>query len=117
MHIGMGVHLGMVMTDGRDGSATRKGTFFHADHVSVRAVPGAVFLRLHKLNTSGLDQASAYIELTPGEVLSLRHALDECVGLALVAGERGASLDIGLLPGMDDKFHHLRQQPTANLGS
>lgn len=49
-----------------------------ASHVSVSAVPGAVFLRLRR-DADGRAVRRMFAELTPEQAVSLRAQLDRCI--------------------------------------
>lgn len=55
-----------------------------ADRVSVRPAPGAVFLRLRRTLTGDRERCM-FVELTTGEAVALRRALDDCIGVAAAA--------------------------------
>lgn len=50
-----------------------------ASHISVQAVPGAVFLRLRRERTDGTIRRM-FVELTVGEAVALRRELDSVIG-------------------------------------
>lgn len=55
-----------------------------ASHVSVQAVPGAVFLRLRRERADGTARRM-FVELTMGEAVGLRRELDDVIGAAAAA--------------------------------
>lgn len=52
-----------------------------ASHISVQAVPGAVFVRLRRERADG-SARRMFVELTIGEAISLRRELDSVIGAA-----------------------------------
>lgn len=52
-----------------------------ASHISVQAVPGAVFLRLRRERADGTTRRM-FVELTVGEAVALRRELDSVIGTA-----------------------------------
>jgi len=55
-----------------------------ASHLSVQAVPGAVFLRLRRERQDGTVRRM-FVELTVGEAVTLRRELDEVIAAAAAA--------------------------------
>jgi hypothetical protein len=53
-----------------------------ASHVSVQAVPGAIFLRLRRERADG-SVRRMFVELTVGEAIGLRRELDKVIGVAV----------------------------------
>ena len=64
---------------------------FYAKFVSVRPVPGAIFIRLHTaLQSAG---RSAFTEMSTEEAMELRDNLNDCIRTALLYGSEGIVYD------------------------
>ncbi len=55
-----------------------------ASHISVQAVPGAVFLRLRRERVAGTARRM-FVEMTVAEAVALRRALEQVIGVATAA--------------------------------
>ena len=58
-----------------------------ASIVGVRPGPGVLFIRMARGVSTEASQTNMFIELTPGEAVSLVQHLQDCIGIALATND------------------------------